>query len=260
MIADETKIISNMRITSDTFLIALRSAEISSQAYPGQFVMLRVGGCMDPLLRRPFSICCVKDDLFFILYKVVGRGTAIMAGLKENDIMSVIGPLGKGFDLPEKDGGHVFVSGGIGVAPLIFLTQVAKGMDIRFLAGFASDSEIITPANVIDLDVDISIATDDGTQGHPGFVTELLKTEIQKKSLNSIFACGPTVMLREVAYFSAELGIKCQVSLESEMACGIGVCQGCAVRKFSADEQPSYFHVCKDGPVFYRQAIDWASV
>lgn len=260
MFAHETKIISNIRITSDTFLIALRSPEIVSQAWPGQFVMLRVGADIDPLLRRPFSICGVKDDLFFILYKVVGRGTAMMTGLKENDAMSVIGPLGKGFDLPEKDCRHVFVAGGIGIAPLIFLAQVVKDKDIRFLAGFASASEIITPDRVLDLDINVSIATDDGTQGHSGFVTELMKTETQEKSLKSIFACGPMVMLKKVADLTNEAGIECQVSLESEMACGIGVCQGCAVRKLPAGKQPSYFHICKDGPVFPGQAIDWGSV
>ena len=126
MIEQHIEIVFNNRINSDTFLMGLRSPEIVKAARPGQFVMIRVRAGSDPLLRRPFSICGIRDDLFLVLYRVVGQGTAIMAEIREGERLSVLGPLGVGFDVPKSEQVPLLVAGGIGIAPLFFLAQSMK--------------------------------------------------------------------------------------------------------------------------------------
>ena len=247
-------------VATGTFLMGLRSAEIVIQARPGQFVMIRVGMNTDPLLRRPFSICGTRrEDLFLILYKIVGKGTAIMSNAMKGEKLSVVGPLGRGFEPPEPGRKSLFVSGGIGVAPLVFLAQEVKN-NLVFMAGYRSANEIV-PMEQVGLSLtDISIATDDGTAGHSGFATELLESHLAgfAEDHPEIFACGPLPMLKRVAALTIERDIPCQVSLEANMACGLGACQGCAV-KASKDSNKTYYHVCQDGPVFDVHTLDWES-
>src|SRR5512137_1843286 len=131
-----TEIASNERLTHDTWLIALRSAEIAQAAKPGQFVMIRVSSGLDPLLRRPFSICGVKEDLFLVLYRVVGKGTSLMTELRQGERLQVLGPLGKSFAVPEKRVSPLMVGGGIGTAPLLFLRQFQSEREPALLMGF----------------------------------------------------------------------------------------------------------------------------
>ena len=132
---------------------------------------------------------------------------------------------------------------------------------MAFFAGYRSVSEIV-PMDQVGLNLtDISIATDDGTAGHPGFVTELLESHLAgySEDHSKIFACGPLPMLKRVAALTIERDIPCQVSLEANMACGLGACQGCAVRT-SKDSNKTYYHVCRDGPVFDVNTLDWESL
>ena len=258
MFEQNLKIVFNKMLAPETFLMALESPEVFAEARPGQFVMIRVTPGIDPLLRRPFSICGTRgDDLFLILYKVVGRGTAIMSQTGEGEKLSVLGPLGRGFDLPKRDCNSVLVAGGIGVAPLIFLAQAIDTREIAFLAGYRSENEIL-PLEQFGLDaMETLISTDDGTAGHHGFVTELLENHLAGFSEDPplIFSCGPLPMLNRVAELALKRNIPCQVSLETNMACGLGACQGCAVRA-SSGENRTYFHVCQDGPVFDVHKLD----
>jgi len=262
MFEQNAKIISNKRLAAETFLMTLESPEICSKARPGQFVMLRVTSGIDPLLRRPFSICGTRgNDLFLIPYKVVGRGTALMSKAKKGEKLGVLGPLGSGFDLPKQEGKAVLVAGGIGIAPLIFLAQAMDTGKTAFLTGYRSKNEIL-PLEPFGLDaMEPLISTDDGTAGHHGFVTELLENQLAGLSEDPplIFSCGPLNMLKHVARLALERNIPCQVSLETNMACGLGACQGCAVRA-SSGETRTYFHVCQDGPVFDVEKLDWKTV
>jgi dihydroorotate dehydrogenase electron transfer subunit len=261
VIERNTQIIFNKKIASGTFLMGLKSAEIVIQARPGQFVMIRVGPNTDPLLRRPFSICGTRgEDLFLILYRVVGKGTAIMSNAMKGEKLSVVGPLGRGFEPPEPGRKSLFLAGGIGVAPLDFLAQAIKN-NLVFIAGYRSANEIV-PIEQVGLSLtDISIATDDGTAGHSGFVTGLLESHLAGSAEGhpKIFTCGPLPMLKRVAALTIERDIPCQVSLEATMACGLGACQGCAVRA-SKDSNKAYYHVCRDGPVFDVHTLDWKSL
>ena len=254
------EIVSNQRVTDDTWLMGLRSEEIAKTAKPGQFVMIRVRPGLDPLLRRPFSICGVRDDLLLVLYRVVGKGTSLMTGLREGEGIRVLGPLGKGFAVPENSNSRLLVGGGIGIAPLVFLDQFHREKQIPFMMGFRSAKDIISPQRITGEDTSFLIATDDGTKGHPGPVTDLLEKHLSKNPGEvAIYACGPKPMLRKVAQMTMPLRIPCQVSLESHMACGMGACQGCAV-KASSGEEKSYLYVCKEGPVFKAEEIDWEMI
>ena len=261
MIEQKTEIIFNREIARDTFLMGLRSPEIVATAKPGQFVMIRVRPGIDPLLRRPFSICAVQEDeLVLILYRIVGKGTTIMAEASEGDSFSILGPLGKGFGLPDSHKQSILIAGGIGVAPLLFLAQYARTGPVQLMTGYGSAAEIIALEQILDRTIDFVIATDDGSAGHSGPVTDLLEAQLDQsefeKEATLIFTCGPEPMMKKVATMALERGIPCQASLETVMACGVGACQGCSV-KTSSKEDRSYCHVCTDGPVFPVEAIEW---
>jgi dihydroorotate dehydrogenase electron transfer subunit len=259
MIEQSAKVRFNKKVARETFLMGLESPEIATEARPGHFVMIRVREGTDPLLRRPFSICATeRGRLFHILYRVVGPGTSIMSEVKKGDSLSVLGPLGNSFELPRADESPILVAGGIGIAPIIFLAGVVGKDDASIMAGFRTEEDIV------DFDAcglsgfPISIATDDGTVGHPGFVTDLLQGHLGKTKKNnpSVFACGPAPMLKKTAAITQGRDIPGQVSLEAYMACGIGACQGCAVKAASTEKQV-YFTVCKHGPVFHAASLDW---
>lgn len=262
MIDLETGIIFNKKVASGTFLMGIRSEYMASKAKPGQFAMIRVRSSIDPLLRRPFSICAVRGgDLLLFLYRVVGKGTRIMSECEKGEKISILGPLGKGFKLPEKGRDTLLISGGIGVAPLVFLSRVMKNDSPTFLMGYRSSSELVLLEEVGLPGEGIHISTDDGTAGYHGFVTGLLAKYLResRKTPSGIFVCGPLPMMKKAAEISANRGIPCQVSLESTMACGIGACQGCAVK--SGHGQPrEYLHVCQDGPVFDASGLDWETL
>ena len=263
MIEQDSEIVFNRRVAADTFFMGLRSPQIVAEAGPGQFVMLRTGRSMDPLLRRPFSICGVrKDDLVLILYRVVGRGTAMMCDAGEGESLSVLGPLGSGFEMPHKGGTPILVSGGMGIAPLIFLASNMEPGSFSFLSGFGSAKEIVAADEIGPSTLDLSISTDDGSAGHRGLATELLEnrlTGLDGKINPVVFACGPLPMLKKVAAITLDKNVPCQVSLEASMACGLGACQGCAIRG-SSEQNTAYFHVCQDGPVFDVNALDWGAL
>ena len=257
-------VIFNQEGAPGTFLMGLKSPEVGSAAVPGQFVMIQVGDAMDPLLRRPFSICGLgQGGEVFILYRVVGRGTALMAECRPGETLSVLGPLGRGFDLSEEHHRPLLVAGGIGVAPLLFLSQYLKRKEVahELMVGVRTKEEIFFPDEILQPSEEVSIATDDGSQGHHGPVTDLLDIRLrpQEKRTGAVhlFTCGPEAMLRRVAETAAEKGIPCQVSLEAAMACGLGACLGCAV-KGSEDADRPYLHVCKDGPVMPSRWVDWS--
>lgn len=259
MIDQKSEIVFNKEVSPGTFVMGLRSHEIVSQAIPGQFVMIRVASSSNPLLRRPFSICNIRGkDIFFVLYRVVGQGTSILSGTKKGERLSVLGPLGRGFELPKSGQKCILAAGGIGIAPLIFLAEVIKKNDMEFVAGYPSVTEMVPVGEVGLTRSDISVATDDGTLGHKGPVTELLEYHLihNDKRLLMIFACGPLPMLKRVARLTVSRGVSCQVSLETNMACGLGACQGCAVKAGSEAHQ-TYYHVCQDGPVFDVRVLDW---
>ena len=260
MIDQRGEIAFNRRVGENTYLVGLNCPRIVTMARPGQFVMLRMGSGYDPLLRRPFSICGTRGDLILVLYDVVGRGTNALSTIEAGNRVTVLGPLGKGFVFGTDHRMPLLVAGGIGIAPLLYLTQTMAEKRYRLLAGFRTAAAIIDGRATGGELIDVTIATDDGTEGHHGPVTDLLEEHLAASASRGnspiVYACGPKGMLKKVAAMTLTNGIACQVSLEAHMACGLGACQGCAV-KATAREERSYYHVCADGPVLPARAVDW---
>ena len=255
-----SEILYNRQLTPDAWLMGLRSPAMARATQPGQFVMVQVQPGNDPLLRRPFSISGTRGEALLILYRVVGKGTSILAEKRSGERLSVLGPLGRGFQKPEGKGTALLVAGGIGIAPLFFLAQTMEPSRYRLMAGFGTARDIIRAKDVAGNAGDVSLATDDGSEGYGGPVTGLLQAYLEQNRPGpgsiSLFTCGPRPMLKTVALLAAARHIPCQVSLEAAMACGLGACQGCAV-KAAAREMRPYYHVCSDGPVFTAPSIDW---
>ena len=245
-------IVANKRVGPETWCMTVEAPKITAAAQPGQFVMVAVTqGSTDPLLRRPLSIHEVDKARLGLLYRVVGKGTTLMAAMRENQPISLLGPLGKGFQVRSSPH-HCLVGGGLGVAPLLYLGQQIRLQrpeeKISILLGARSRSELLLLEQYKAV-APVLLATDDGSAGQHGFVTELLAREISGKA--TIYTCGPTPMMQGVAALARQRNWPCQVSLEAVMACGMGACLGCTVERAGfVDNDRKYVHVCKDGPVF----------
>lgn len=230
---------------------------------PGQFVMVRVSGGIDPLLRRPFSIHkpIVRNDRIVgveLLYKVVGKGTRILSGLQQGRHVDILGPLGSAFILPENVHRICIVAGGIGVAPLVFLAShlVQSGIDpadcVVFLGGRTKD-DLLCIDDFRNLHLTVHSSTDDGSAGDQCLVTVPVEFAVADDRPDMIYTCGPEEMLKCVVGIARARSIPCQLSIETRMACGMGACLGCAV---AAEDMPGrYYHACLDGPVFDSQSI-----
>lgn len=266
MLEETVSIESNRRIGEDLCLMVFRSESLASLVRPGQFLMIRLCTEMkDPLLRRPFSIHGIQGrNKLMILYRIVGKGTSLLSDLKENDSISVIGPLGNGFVLPGPNERILFMAGGMGIAPLFFLTQTLKRVQkhkIKMFLGFATSQEDVLIDRLKGPNIDLSLTTEDGSLGIKGLVTDLLDQYLNKGLTDKpvIYACGPTPMLKKIAQKAIKSSLRCYVSMEGYMACGLGLCQGCAVKAASGQGKP-YYYVCQDGPVFLAETIDWEVV
>ncbi|MCX5656877.1 MAG: dihydroorotate dehydrogenase electron transfer subunit [Candidatus Omnitrophica bacterium] len=266
MIQAKVKIVSNSQVTPGHFKMILDSLEISREASPGQFIHVRVNEELDPLLRRPFSIHRARDGSIEILCKVRGKATDILSGRKSGEFLDVIGPLGEGFPLPEisrEDGMScaILVAGGFGVAPLVFLAErlrelKAKKPKIKIIAlvGARTKKHILCEKDLINLCDEVKIATDDGSCGYKGLVTDLLKDLLADVNCQSsvLYASGPNFMLQEIKEIVKIFKILSFGSLEENIACGLGGCFGCVVKTIEG-----YKRVCKDGPVFNLKEIVW---
>ena len=222
------------------------------EARPGQFVMVRCTSTHDPLLPRPFSLNESDGETFSLLLQVRGRGTALLARKRPGDTLHLLGPLGKGFPLP-RGAKALLVAGGVGVAPLRFLARVLKeeGKKVFFFYGARSAKDLILLDELEALGVETICATEDGSKGAKGLVTEPLREFLEVEETGEIFACGPLPMLQAVSDLAREFGLKAYLSLEAQMACGLGMCLGCAFPR----KDGSYLHVCTEGPVVLAEEI-----
>ncbi len=238
------RVISNIEVMPEVYLVWLESPQIASMAKPGQFVMVGCGE--DTLLPRPLSIHQSSNGKFAILFNVVGKGTFWLSQRKGGETVAIFGPLGNGFSIHSASHNLLLVAGGMGIAPLYFLADEAlkKGYSVTLLYGTAVSYRY--PEELLPSGIKVVAATEDGTVGHHGLVTDLLPDFTDWA--DQIFACGPVPMYRDMALKKKELkleGKPVQVSLEVIMGCGWGVCYGCTVKTRSGLKQ-----VCKDGPVF----------
>jgi dihydroorotate dehydrogenase electron transfer subunit len=268
-----TKILSNQEISPGYFRMRILAPGFGENAHSGQFVMFRVQRSLPPLLRRPFGIFRTgfleadcdglpPKEFVEIVYKVVGRGTSIMAELHEGDKVEMLGPLGNGFDSTSTEGEKILVGGGIGLVPLYMLAGelVEKGCSVRLLMGGRTRDDILAVTEFERLGVETYVSTDDGSLGEEGFVTQVLERKLKKYPDAQVFACGPMPMLCAINTICVENKAPLQVSLEESMACGVGACLGCVVKGAGhTEENPSYLCSCKVGPVFKAQYLDWSA-
>jgi len=270
----DCEIIGQSEVAPGVVRTLLKGPAIARQAQPGQFVNVRVAKTTDPLLRRPFSVHAAYPDegVYSLLYVLRGRGTALLNRIPPGEKVSVVGPLGRPFDLGDSpDAEHIVVAGGCGAAPLHFLCDALCrrwGCEkVIVLSGAQSKDAVLCEAEFRSHGVDVSISTDDGSYGHRGLVTQLLEEHLgsantQHPTPNTrmrVYSCGPHAMLREVARICREAGVgSCQVSLENNMACGIGVCTGCVQKCVGGPDSDWHFErVCTDGPVFEAERVIW---
>jgi len=241
----KSKVIRIEEISSQTFLLELETPPIFFYSKPGQFVMVGFPeNVRGPFLRRPLAIAYTQKKVLGIVFRVVGGGTRMLSQIKEGQEIPILGPLGNNFPKPE--GKAILVAGGVGLPPLLYAAQ--KWPDVELIYGEQTEKQICK--GLLDLNCSVNCCTDDGSYGQEGFVTKLLGKKIVEDC--TVYACGPDIMMKKCSEICAEKGVKCYVSLEAYMACGVGVCQGCAV-----PTTEGYQKVCKDGPVFDSQVIRW---
>ena len=243
---------SREEIAEGIFTLSFQSKEISESVSPGQFVNVRSGDACLPLLRRPFSISRVLGGEVELLFNVVGQGTRMLAAKRQGDMLDVLGPLGVPFGFDGEYETALIVAGGLGVAPFPLLTTTLKRNRKTIVTFLGARTAIhLTPAHL----ENVQVATDDGSKGYRGTVVGLLREYLRQHQVSrpKIFGCGPMNMLKALADLAREANIECEVSLEGDMACGIGLCQGCPVERSSGKKK--YALVCVEGPTFNSKDI-----
>jgi dihydroorotate dehydrogenase electron transfer subunit len=245
-------------------LLVLHCPRIAQSAVPGQFVHVRVSETLDPLLRRPLSILLAdpRRQQFQVLVRSVGRGSELLSHVVPGNRLDVLGPLGRGFTLVRPGQEPLLVAGGVGVAPLIFLADVLQrsegGHYVRALFGARSEDTLVCWQELAARCEEFQAATEDGSVGTQGLVTDLLQEQLDRAKPAMVYTCGPRPMMARVAQMCDAVGVPCEASLEQFMGCGIGACLGCAVP--SRAEPGSYVRVCTDGPVFDATQIAWEAL
>jgi dihydroorotate dehydrogenase electron transfer subunit len=260
MLEQTVTIVSNERDTDSYFRLVLRAPQIAPLIQPGQFAHVRVARMKDALLRRPFSIFQVAGDTFSILYKTVGKGTDALSRMRAGDELSVIAPLGHGFSVP-KPGGEtpLLVAGGYGMAAMFLLAQRSPQKGIVFVGG-RKRVDILCEKEFAAIGWEVRAATEDGSHGEKGLVTQLLLSEVrsQKSEVRSrkLFACGPTGMLKAVGKIAKDFNLPCELSMDEHMCCGVGTCLTCVI-PVKIDDGWEYQRTCTEGPVFDSRQIAW---
>jgi dihydroorotate dehydrogenase electron transfer subunit len=195
-----------------------------------------------------------------VIFDIRGLGTAALATLRRHDAVDIVGPIGKSFTLPKRQHSCLLVGGGVGATPLFFLGDelLGSGKRVDVLWGASRASRLVNPIEAKRLGSTVEFATDDGSSGHHGIVTELLPDMISRCSTEVIYACGPNAMLAEVAKIALAHRIPVQVAMEELMGCGIGICMTCVTPVWSKDgSQVSNLRTCVEGPVFNGARVAW---
>lgn len=267
----------NTRIGRDTYRIRFACPQIARRILPGQFVMMRLAGLNDPLLGRALALYDVvpgpdrEPAGLDIVYLVVGKMTRRLATMQPGTSIEVWGPLGNGFPPVETE--HlVMVAGGIGQTPFLSLAREYLG-----LHAYGDPARQVPPARKVTLcygarnaaylagvddfqraGVEVRLSTDDGSAGHRGLVTELIGPVVEQSPLSCrIVCCGPEPMMDATAKVARQLGLRCQVSLETPMACGIGICFSCVAKIRGASGRWDYRRTCVEGPVFEAEDVEF---
>ena len=272
MIVDE-----NEQLARDTYRIRFECPAMANQIVPGQFLMIRLPHDNDPLLARPFALYDTVLDHravvtgIDIVYLVIGKMTRQLAVCKPGDALEIWGPLGNGFT-PEPVDHLVMVAGGIGQTPFLALGReflggrayghpprdVSTSQSVTLCYGVRSADFLAGTDDFRDCGVDLKVSSDDGSVGHHGLVTDLVEETLAKpQAACRVVCCGPEPMMEAVAKIALNRSVPCEVSLETPMACGIGICFSCVVKAKQNDGSWDYKRTCVEGPVFPAEKIVW---
>lgn len=248
---EDAIIIENRALSEGYYIMRVKSPEIAKVAVAGQFSMLQPKNEIR-ILRRPISIHSVdkeKGEMEYY-YEVLGAGTKEFATLNIGDTINIQGPLGKGFDINIKNQNVVAIGGGLGIAPLKeLLINLKANNKVLHIAGGRNEKHLSILSS-FPSDIETLTSTDDGSLGHKGTVVDVLREYLKENKINIIYTCGPHVMMVAVARVAKEFGIRCQVSLEERMACGVKACMGCSIPTTKGMQK-----VCYDGPVFEAEEV-----
>ncbi len=270
------RIVENVRLARDTYRVRFECPALARRIVPGQFVMLKIAGLNDPLLGRPLALYdtvlgpdgeAIGID---VVYLVLGKMTRRLSAMAPGQELDVWGPLGNGFP-PQKTGHLVMVAGGIGQTPFPALARehlgqgtygeprraVAPVDKVTLCYGARTADYLAGLEDFKRLGIELHISTDDGSAGHHGLVTDLLKQVLAAAQGPRIVCCGPEPMMEAVAHIAAEQGVPCQVSLETPMACGIGICFSCVAKVRDESGDWDYRRTCVEGPIFDAERIVW---
>jgi dihydroorotate dehydrogenase electron transfer subunit len=249
------RVLENIALNSNHNLLTLSKPDGAAEPLPGQFYMIEVNRGNDPLLKRAFSLFRITSVGFQLLYRIKGRGTSLLREMKKGDTIKVLGPLGAHYPFTVDGQVPLVIAGGIGIASVFPLLLEQQGKALVFYGAHSQD-EILMLDELKGICKEVFISTDDGSMGTKGNVVEMLgkyldadKMDLQKYVL---YACGPHPMLKAVSKISALWCVTAYISMEENMACGLGACLGCVVKT-----KGGYKRVCKEGPVFKSEEIVW---
>lgn len=270
------RVVENVAVAERTYRLRLDAPAIARAIKPGQFVMVRPTATLDPLLGRPFALYEVvrssdgTPEAIDVVYMVVGRGTAALSERTPGEVLSLWGPLGQPFG-PPPGGDVLFVAGGIGQTPFLSLgrwwlghapyagqTFDSPAASVRLLYGVRTAALAAGLDDFAAADIPVELATDDGSAGHRGFVTDLLRSRLARGERPAkVVGCGPPPMLRALSRLVAEFDVPCDLSLENHMACGFGACFSCVAPIRQADGSVDLRRVCVEGPTFPAGDVVW---
>lgn len=250
----DLQVVSVEALSGKYVLIRLTDSKPLPEILPGQFVEVRVDHSPSTFLRRPISVNFVdyKTNQLWLLVAMVGDGTRQLGKLRQGDLLNCVFPLGNSFTLPaRKEEKILLVGGGVGAAPLLYLGKYVHdyGAEAVFLLGARSSKDLLE-LELFEKYGRVYVTTEDGSKGEKGFVTA--HSILEKESFDRISVCGPKPMMMNVARYAAKAGIECEVSLENDMACGIGACLCCVENTTEGN-----LRVCQDGPVFNIKKLLW---
>ncbi len=264
------QVLENVRIAPGHYRMRLASPRIARTAKPGQFVQITVSEFQDPLLPRPFSFLQTGNGWFDFLYQVVGRGTEILSKKKNGDSLTVLGPLGRGWETPQarpsSQAVYVLAGGGVGIPPLFHWAETLlkkkkiPASRIRVFLGGRSKDFLHCEKEFARLGLKPVCATDDGSKGHEGRITGVLGPFLKTAdpARTQVYTCGPTPMLKAVSALAAQYRVPAQVSVEEPMPCGFGVCLGCAIKVSDGNGGHRFALSCTEGPVFDACKVMWS--
>jgi len=277
MLDKKVKVKDVRGLGSDNYLMTVSTPEQARLVRPGQFIMLKCVEDIDdnPLLRRPFTIFNIyrqarsgKPAGLELLIKDVGYGTHKLVQTRPGQTLNCLGPQGRGFqvsaEMRNRTEMGVLIAGGVGIAPLYLLAQSLMAHNVKPVLFYGSSTVegLVLREYFERLNVEIHYATEDGSFGERGFITQsaaqFLKAHGQKNI--RIYTCGPWAMMKAVHLLAVQYNLPCEVSLEARMGCSLGACLGCVVRSRDHHGEEQYLRVCQDGPVINSRLIDWDTV